>query len=124
MTEGERRHCLDRSMVTCEAVTRSRVLRAGASRADGTQLVSTQAEGPRLTLGAQGPRNGVRRRESWGGGAGPDGKAGRTGHSAGRGALELLGGGALLVGEWGPASCQVSKGDSADTDPGGEPGRG
>lgn len=116
MTEGERRHCLDRSVVTCEAVTRSRVLRAGASRADGTQLVSTQAEGPRLTLGAQGPRNGVRRRESWGGGAGPDGKAGRTGHSAGRGAL--------LVGGWGPASCQVSKGDSADTDPGGEPGRG
>lgn len=68
MTEGERRHCLDRSVVTCEAVTRSRVLRAGASRADGTQLVSTQAEGPRLTLGAQGPRNGVRRRESLGGG--------------------------------------------------------
>ena len=96
MTEGERRHCLDRSMVTCEAVTRSRVPRAGASRADGTQPVSTQTEGPRLTLGAQGPRNGVRRRESLGGGAGPDGKAGRTGHSAGGGGPSWWGGGGLL----------------------------
>lgn len=99
MTEGERRHCLDRSVVTCEAVTRSRVLRAGASRADGTQLVSTQAEGPRLTLGAQGPRNGVRRRESWGGVQGQMGKLGAQGILQGGGPSWWVGGGLL------PARC-------------------